>query len=218
MLSIRFLRLLLGAARILERSEVILKLFPALKPDLLPPMLLAIALLFWGQAAWIYAKAQVAQVLIAHAWDRSLAAPEEHHKPWTWADTWPVLRLQWEGDNAKRENLYVLANADGSSLAFGPGLLSGPADSAAGLKVIAAHRDTHFAFLEQLQAGDKISVQDKAGEWRVYEVAEINIVDIRNSRLAVNPGIDALLLITCYPFNALNAGGPLRYLVQAFPA
>jgi sortase A len=114
--------------------------------------------------------------------------------------------------------LYVLAGADSSSLAFGPGLLSGPADSGSGLKVVAAHRDTHFAFLEQLQTGDTINLQDAGGKSQTYVVAETAVADTRTSSLYVDTSVDGLLLITCYPFHALNPGGPLRYLVKAYPA
>jgi sortase A len=186
--------------------------------ELLPLLFLAVALSFWGQATWIYAKAQLAQVLIARAWHLNLAAPHLQHKPWQWADTWPVLRLQWHGADAGSEDVYVLAGADGSSLAFGPGLLSGSVEAGGGLKVIAAHRDTHFAFLEQLQTGANVSLQDATGKSQTYVVAETIVVDTRTAPLYVDPSVDGLLLITCYPFRALNAGGPLRYLVKAYPA
>lgn len=187
-------------------------------PRLLPPMLLAAAFLFICNALYIHAKAQLAQVLIARAWQRSLEAPHETFKPWRWADTSPVLLLRWQDLDARNNDLYVLDGANGSALAFAPGLLSETFHNGDGLKVIAGHRDTHFAFLEHLHAGDTLGVQDKSGQWRNYLVAETSIVDTTNSSLYVNPSVDALLLITCYPFHALDPGGPLRYLVKAYPA
>ncbi|MES2623684.1 MAG: class GN sortase [Pseudomonadota bacterium] len=185
--------------------------------DLLPCVMLIAALLFWGQGLWIYAKAQFAQVLIADAWQRSLVQPDRIHKPWQWADTWPVLRLQWQRLDAASEDLYVLSGADGSALAFGPGLLSAESASSEGLKVIAAHRDTHFEFLQDVNTGDTLSLQDISGAWHDYRVDDITIVDSRDSPLIVNSSVDGLLLITCYPFHAVNPGGPLRYLVTAYP-
>ncbi|CAG0984458.1 partial sortase A, partial [Rhodocyclaceae bacterium] len=42
------------------------------------------------------------------------------------------------------------------------------------------------------------------------------IVDKSETRvLAQPPGETRLTLITCYPFDALRAGGPLRYVVTA---
>jgi sortase A len=185
---------------------------------LLPPFLLAAAFLLIGNALYIHAKAQLAQVLIARAWNRSLESPDQVFKPWRWADKSPVLLLQWQGANAGTNDLYVLDGANGSALAFAPGLLSETAESSFGLKVIAGHRDTHFAFLEHLKAGDMFKVQDKSGQWREYIVAQISIADTTNSSLYVDPSVDALLLITCYPFHAVDPGGPLRYLVKAYPA
>ncbi len=187
-------------------------------PRLLPPFLLAAAFLLMGNAVYIHAKAQLAQVLIARAWNRSLESPDEVFKPWGWADTAPVLVLQWEDAEAQTNNLYVLNAANGSALAFAPGLLSETSESAGVLKVIAGHRDTHFAFLEQVQAGDTFKVQDKSGQWKAYIVAETTIADATNSSLYVDTSVDALVLITCYPFHAINPGGPLRYLVKAYPA
>ncbi len=43
---------------------------------------------------WIDAKALLAQRLISVAWERTLIAGEAGVKPWPWADTWPVARLQ----------------------------------------------------------------------------------------------------------------------------
>jgi sortase A len=57
-------------------------------------LLLAVAsAIHLGQGAYIYAKAQLAQVLLERAWQRALAG-EAAPKPWPWADTWPVARLE----------------------------------------------------------------------------------------------------------------------------
>ena len=186
-------------------------------PRLLPPLLLAAAFLLIGNGLYIHAKAQLAQVLIAHAWNRSLESPDEVFKPWRWADTTPMLVLQWQSADAQTHDLFVLDGANGSALAFAPGLLSGTFAGEAVLKVIAGHRDTHFAFLEHVKPGDTFRVQEKSGRWREYVVAETTVADASQSSLYVDTSIDALLLITCYPFHAIDPGGPLRYLVKAYP-
>jgi sortase A len=38
------------------------------------------------------------------------------------------------------------------------------------------------------------------------------VADINQQTLQDQPG---LLLVTCYPFDAINPGGPLRYVVAA---
>lgn len=168
-----------------------------------------------GGAVWLLAKAELAQYLIGRAWEEHLAAGGgEQVKPWPWADTWPVARLQL----ADQEPLIVLAGGSGQSLAFGPGMLpiSGEPGDLANPRttVIAAHRDTHFQDLGKLQPGAAIRLQDRRGHWQSYRVAQTRVVDSERERLSVfaEPG---LLLVTCYPFRAVNPGGPLRYLVYA---
>jgi sortase A len=42
------------------------------------------------------------------------------------------------------------------------------------------------------------------------------VVDSEREQLPIMAGA-GLLLVTCYPFNAVDAGGPLRFLVYAEP-
>lgn len=181
-----------------------------------PAMLGVAALCFglWqiGQGTYIHAKAWVAQVLIKQAWARTLDG-ETMVKPWPWADTWPVARIYAPHLGIER---YVLAGASGRTIAFGPGHLFGtPLPGERGNSVIAAHRDTHFTFLRDLNVGDDIELQTSNGAIRRYRVEHTEVVDKRDiSVLAQAKGETRLTLITCYPFDALRAGGPLRYVVS----
>lgn len=164
-----------------------------------------------ASGAYIHAKALLAQQLIASAWTRTLAG-EPEAKPWPWADTWPVARLQVPGTDV---DLYVLADASGRSLAFGPGYVSGSGAIGAGNTVIAGHRDTHFAFLRDLHAGDNLEIQTADGrEWR-FQVEETHVIDSRRERLEFGDGVASVTLLTCYPFDAIAPGGPLRYAAVA---
>ena len=161
--------------------------------------------------AWIPIKARVAQFLIARAWQTRLASGAEI-RPWPWADTWPVARLHLPGQTAP---LYVLAGASGQSLAFGPAHVTmsarpGTADNVA----IAGHRDTHFAALESLASGDDIFLETAAGSMR-YRVDEVAVVHESRVDLLERTGQAELTLITCFPFDAILPGGPLRYVVHA---
>jgi sortase A len=50
----------------------------------------------------------------------------------------------------------------------------------------------------------------------VYRVSERQVVDKDDTWLLDTlPGETRLTLVTCYPFDALSAGGPLRYVVSA---
>ena len=174
--------------------------------------LLALVAWQWGGAAWIFGKAQMAQWLLADAWVATLENPQSEVKPWPWADTWPVARLQIPVQNV---DLFVLAGAQGNSLAFGPGHMHGTALPGEGFSVIGGHRDTHFGFLQHLAVGDEISIESATGSRLIYQVRHIEVVDSSRTPLAIDPHRQGLVLVTCYPFDSLEIGGPLRYLVWA---
>ncbi len=161
-----------------------------------------------GSAGWIHAKAVLAQALTAAAWNRQTAVQA---KPWPWADTWPVARLRAPRLGA---DMFVLAGGSGRTLAFGPGLVDGSAaPGELGMTLIIGHRDTHFRFLRDLLPGDRLSLTDRAGITGHYVVREGRVVHKDRARLAMDaPG---LALATCYPFDAVETGGPLRYVVLA---
>lgn len=162
-----------------------------------------------GQAGWLDAKAWLAQQLIAHAWQTTLNQGQPQ-RPWPWADTWPVAKLTRPDGSA----LYVLESASGQALAFGPGRISGGPGSLQAL-TLAGHRDTHFAFLENLQNGDTLTVQYSNGQQTVFQVSSAEIIDSQQHPLHIPSTPQQLILITCYPFDALQPGGPLRYVVTA---
>jgi len=188
---------------------------PVRKKRLLPwiAAMLALAGAFqFGQGAWIYAKAQLAQVLLERAWQRTLAG-ETAVKPWPWADTWPVARLIAP---AQRIDLLVLAGANGRSIAFGPGHMDGtPLPGGRGNSVIGGHRDTHLAFLRDVKRGETFTVERAGGKRTDYLVTDLDVLDKRDTWVTKNEGPSRLTLITCWPFDALRAGGPERYVVIA---
>lgn len=169
-----------------------------------------------GHGAWIYAKALLAQQLLQRAWVRTLAG-DSHVKPWPWADTWPVARLRVPAHGV---DLIVLDGVSGRTLAFAPGLASGSArPGAPGTTIISGHRDTHFRFLEHLEPGDEIIVDTPGREPARFYVHEATVVDSRTALIGrAGDGTAALVLLTCYPFDAIRPGGPLRYVVAAEPA
>jgi sortase A len=165
-----------------------------------------------GSGVYIHAKALLAQHLIAASWVSTLDG-QQHVRPWPWADTWPVARLQVPSANA---DLYVLADASGRSLAFGPGFLNESAPpGAVGNTVIAAHRDTHFSFLRDVPIGAEIELQTSNGRVHRYRVVATHVLDVRFEKLALDADEPTLSLVTCYPFDAVVPGGPLRYVAVA---
>jgi sortase A len=176
--------------------------------------LLLAALGLWqlGGAAWIHGKAVLAQALLNRAWAGTLSGAAVA-RPWPWADTYPVARLEVPALGVEQ---IVLAGASGRSLAFGPGHLDGTAaPGAPGHSVLSGHRDTHFRFLRDMTPGTELRLQRSDGGWHRYWVTGSQVVDARQARFSTGDGRRALTLVTCYPFDALEPGGPLRYLVFA---
>ncbi|PCM42900.1 class GN sortase [Marinobacter sp. ANT_B65] len=160
---------------------------------------------------WIPLKAVVAQELLEIAWAESQTR-QTASRPWPWADTWPVAKLSMPdlGDS-----MIVLAGVHGESLAFGPGQMMGASDPH-GAVIIAGHRDTHFRPLKYLEPGNELRLQSRDGRWQSYRVHETRIVDSRSEFIDTRQlPEDTLLLVTCYPFDSMDPGGPLRYVVEA---
>lgn len=180
------------------------------------PCLLALAsavlgLALLADAGYVHAKAWLAQGLLERAWQRTLA-DGGRHAPWPWADAVPVARLVVPRLATAR---IVLGGDDGRALAFAPGWSgSTAAPGMPGLGVVSAHRDTHFRFLADLVVGDLLAVETRGGT-RHYRVQAMRVADARRTRIDAGAGFDGLLLVTCWPFDAIEARGPLRYVVEA---
>jgi sortase A len=173
--------------------------------------LIGIGLFQIAAGAIIPAKAVAAQFLLERAFDRSIASGRRG-RPWPWADMAPIARL---GVPRLGVDRIILDSGSGQAMAFGPTLLPGGAAlNGAGTAVIAAHRDTHFRFLQAVRIGDEIDATGLGGVVRRYRVTATEIV--RWDRFAIGAGTDAreLALVTCYPF-AASGHGPMRYVVHA---
>ena len=179
--------------------------------NLLSALCLGLSLFLFGQSTWIFAKAQMAQVLLERAFSQSIASGVPV-KAWGWADTWPVARIEISRIQA---SAIVLHGSSGEALAFGPALLNETSRiGERGTAVISAHRDTHFAFLKDVKVGDLITITRDDGLVFTYRVTGTSIVDWNKSGIDRNASGFNLVLSTCYPFNAITPG-PLRYLVHA---
>jgi len=162
-------------------------------------------------AGYVHAKAWLAQVLLERAWARTLVDGGTH-APWPWADAAPVARLIVPRLAVTR---IVLDGDDERALAFAPDWSGSTAlPGEIGLGVVSAHRDTHFRFLADLVSGDALAVETRNGT-RHYRVRSMRVVDARTTRIDTSTDIDGLLLVTCWPFDAIDARGPLRYVVEA---
>ncbi len=175
-------------------------------------LLLGLAgLVLVSQGLWIHAKALLAQVLLERAFAQTVAT-HSVVKPWSWADTWPVARIAVP---RLGRHVIALAGSSGQALAFGPGHVElTPEAGDPGTAIYAAHRDTHFAFLAHVVAGDEIRVTRRDGAQLSFRVTHTSIVRFDQSGVdALAPG-RRLVLATCWPFDA-KTDGPWRYLVHA---
>ncbi len=179
--------------------------------NLLSGLLLAASFLLFGNSIYIFAKAQLAQVLLERAFSQSLISGKPV-KAWSWADTYPVARISIDRIGTEA---IVLQGASGEALAFGPALLnetSRPGER--GTSVMAAHRDTHFAFLQNVKIGDLIKVTRDDGLQFIYRATAMRVVDWNNSGIDAHAAGFHLVLSTCYPFDAITHGSQ-RFLVEA---
>jgi sortase A len=158
-------------------------------------------------------KAKLAQTLIEYSWQsRSVDRPSS--KPWWWADTSAIATLEVP---RLKERLFVMQDDSGESLAFGPGHLNASAPiGEAGHVMIAGHRDSHFSFLQNVKTGDVISTTGVNNVTKQYKVTQTYVLNTDKHSL-IKYDHDELTLITCYPFNSVITGGPLRYIVNAEP-
>jgi len=164
-----------------------------------------------GQGVWIHAKAVLAQILLQRAFAQTLATGADV-KPWSWADTWPVARVEVP---RLHKSAIVLAGSSGQALAFGPGQVERtPQAGERGTAIYSAHRDTHFDFLGDVAIGDEIAVTRRDGKVFRFRVVRTSVV--RWDASGIDPQADGhqLVLVTCWPLDA-TLSGPLRYLVHA---
>ena len=181
-------------------------------PKLFVILCIAAGGLCLSSAAYIPAKGLLANALLERAWSQSQrqGAPV---LPWPWMDAQPLARLSVP---RLGKSEILLDVGTGQALGFAPShMQQTPRPGELGLSVIAAHKNTHFAFLENIKNNDLIEIEGIDKRMTRFKVTQIEIVDKDNSGI----DLDALkttakiALVTCYPFSALSYGGPLRYVV-----
>jgi len=165
------------------------------------------------EQGWLAAKARVAEILIGRSFAQHLIDGRAH-RPWGWADMHPVARLEVPRLSVRRT---VLSGGTGATLAFGPGHVHGTAPpNGDGNCAMAGHRDSWFAFLEELRTGDRIVLRTHTGTV-AYTVRDLVVADRRETAFLAPAGEARLTLITCYPFGGLRRSD-LRYVVICVPA
>ena len=157
-------------------------------------------------------KAKVAQVLLQHAWNKTLQTGK-YYQPWSSFDGKPIFLLEIPSQNISQ---IVLSGTSGQSLAFGPSFHEEsflPHERK--VTIISAHRDTHGVYIKKLQLGEEIKLQDQYKKWHTYIIDDLFIINVQEEKITIENNDQHLLLVTCYPFDAIRSGTPYRYVVSA---
>jgi sortase A len=110
------------------------------------------------------------------------------------------------------QSLPILHGTDEDELEKGVGhyaksVLPGELDNS----VLSGHRDTVFRRLGELEKGDLLIVETRAGVF-TYQIYSIRIVDQNDTSVIVPSDRAILTLSTCYPFNFIG-DAPERYIL-----
>jgi sortase A len=108
----------------------------------------------------------------------------------------------------------VRAGSDARTLRLAIGHIGGTAlPGEPGNVGLAAHRDTFFRRLGEIQAGDKVQFVTPDGTY-LYRVESTQVVEPHDTWV-LNPTDDSVLtLVTCYPFRYVGSA-PQRFIVRA---
>jgi sortase A len=110
--------------------------------------------------------------------------------------------------------LPVRHGTDEQILRRGPGVVEGTSlPGSLGNIAIAAHRDTHFRSLKNLELGDLIELEGP-GLTQSYIVTDLSIVEPTDIHVLEENGQSVLTLVTCYPFTFVG-NAPKRFIVRA---
>lgn len=155
--------------------------------------------------------AKLSQVLLQQAYTQTVATGQAG-RPWGSSDITAIGKI-----NVPRLGVSeIIVNATTpAAMRAGPSLMQGSAAiGTPGTSVIAAHRDTHFAFLKDIRVGDIIQAAGKDGEMLSYRVSSMQVVEADQFTITKGQTSNDLALSTCYPFGSVR-GGTKRYVVRA---
>jgi sortase A len=165
-----------------------------------------------GRSLLIYGKGILADHLISRAFAAHIRDGGDH-PPWNWADVIPVAILDVPRLGIHR---HILSGATGSSMAFGVGHLHGTSlPNTKGNCVLAGHRDTRFAFLEELEVGDEVILTTR-GVVRAWRVQAVAVVDDSHIGILESNASNELTLVTCFPFRSYLPSAQ-RFIVRCLP-
>ena len=159
---------------------------------------------------YFYSKGYVAQILLDHAWKRTVQT-RSPQLAWPWAETHPGGKIYFP----KMDEFFtILDGTTTEALAFGPGHVEGTSyPGEAGNICIAGHRDSFFNNIQNLDIGDIIRI-DYIDSQQLFQIENTRVVHPEDTRWLAPSDSTLLTLITCYPFNYIG-DAPDRNIVRA---
>ena len=109
----------------------------------------------------------------------------------------------------------IREGADEKTLKRAVGLVpNAPLPGRDGNTVLAAHRDTFFWPLKDIELNDRIRLRAANDEIFEYRVDEVRVVEPEETDVLQSRGVEELTLVTCYPFRFIGPA-PDRFIVKA---
>lgn len=169
-----------------------------------------------GRGVAVPVQAQIAQARLEHSFARRLkAAAAEPPAPVRGEDR-KVARLPAHGAIARLSvtrlgvrEIVLAGDGSDEQLARAPTMIRRQ-DGDAPVTILAAHRDTHFLFIRDLQAGDEVDMQWVDGSRERYRITRLETVRWDSFAYPRDPARPLLALATCFPFDVSEHGGPWR--------
>ncbi|MFC4255194.1 sortase [Altererythrobacter xixiisoli] len=125
----------------------------------------------------------------------------------------PIARLTVERLGISEIILGAAADMEGQ-LRRAPVLISRSSGTQP-VSVMAAHRDTHFLFIRDLQPDDVVRIEWVTGQEEQYRITGFATLRWDEFAYPLDPDRPLLALSTCYPFGGTEYGGPWRRVAWA---
>jgi sortase A len=184
-------------------------------------ILLVVAIACLGYYGYVSAETMLYQAQENRALDELLLRKETPASASARPAAAPVRRVHVSGETVGRIEIprlgvsaIIKSGTDARTLQLAVGHIPGTAfPGELGNVGLAAHRDTFFRRLRDIQSDDEIRLTTPEGTY-AYRVARTDIVEPHDVWVLDPTEHPALTLVTCYPFNYVGSA-PQRFIVRA---
>jgi sortase A len=188
---------------------------------LIERVLLIVAIACLGYYGYVSAETMLYQAQENRALDELLLRSDAPASASTAATPMAAPRIITPGETVGRIQIprlrmsaIIKAGVDARTLQLAVGHIPGTAfPGEMGNVGLAAHRDTFFRRLRDIETDDEIVLTTPEGSFK-YRVARTDIVEPHDVWVLDPTDHPALTLVTCYPFNYVGSA-PQRFIVRA---